>query len=97
MPRGDRTGPAGMGPMTGRGMGYCAGGTAPGMYAPGYGYGCGRGMGRGFRQMAWAAPGWGWQPPYAGVDAKDALADRAASLERELELVKKQLEALKQE
>ena len=24
MPRGDRTGPSGMGPMTGRGMGSCA-------------------------------------------------------------------------
>ena len=23
MPQGDRTGPRGMGPMTGRGMGYC--------------------------------------------------------------------------
>ena len=25
MPRGDGTGPMGMGPMTGRGMGYCTG------------------------------------------------------------------------
>jgi hypothetical protein len=25
MPAGDRTGPMGMGPMTGRGMGYCGG------------------------------------------------------------------------
>jgi hypothetical protein len=25
MPWGDRTGPAGMGPLTGRGLGYCAG------------------------------------------------------------------------
>ncbi|NLG67487.1 MAG: DUF5320 domain-containing protein, partial [Actinobacteria bacterium] len=25
MPRGDGTGPEGMGPMTGRGAGYCAG------------------------------------------------------------------------
>lgn len=25
MPGGDGTGPAGLGPMTGRGMGYCAG------------------------------------------------------------------------
>ncbi len=30
MPRGDRTGPSGMGPMTGRGMGYCAGFDRPG-------------------------------------------------------------------
>ena len=41
MPRGDRTGPAGMGPMTGRGAGYCAGYPMPGSYAdpPQYGLG----------------------------------------------------------
>lgn len=40
MPRGDGTGPMGVGPMTGRQMGVCAGNKA------GQGY-CGRGMGRG--------------------------------------------------
>ncbi|MDI3534182.1 MAG: hypothetical protein PWQ82_547 [Thermosediminibacterales bacterium] len=30
MPRGDGTGPRGLGPMTGRGMGYCAGFPVPG-------------------------------------------------------------------
>ena len=35
MPRGDRTGPAGMGPMTGRAAGYCAGYAAPGFMNPG--------------------------------------------------------------
>lgn len=30
MPRGDGTGPAGLGPMTGRGAGYCSGFTVPG-------------------------------------------------------------------
>ncbi|MFW6102913.1 MAG: DUF5320 domain-containing protein, partial [Chloroflexota bacterium] len=36
MPWGDGTGPAGMGPMTGRGLGYCSGYGAPGFYsAPG--------------------------------------------------------------
>ena len=44
MPRGDRTGPAGMGPMTGRAAGYCAGYPAPGYMNPyrgrlGIGYG----------------------------------------------------------
>jgi hypothetical protein len=34
MPRGDRTGPAGMGPMTGRAAGYCAGYNAPGFTNP---------------------------------------------------------------
>ena len=50
MPRGDWTGPMGMGPMTGRAAGYCAGFEIPG-YAnlvPGRGKGMGFGRGRGF-------------------------------------------------
>lgn len=72
MPAGDGTGPRGMGPMTGRGAGYCAGYGVPG-YAnpvPGYGFGMGRGRGggwgggwgrgRGWRNMYYATglPGW---------------------------------------
>ena len=34
MPRGDRTGPAGMGSMTGRAAGYCAGSNTPGFMNP---------------------------------------------------------------
>ena len=50
MPRGDRTGPWGAGPMTGRAAGYCAGYSVPGFMNPtgGYGRGWGRGRGRGF-------------------------------------------------
>lgn len=58
MPRGDGTGPAGMGPMTGRAAGYCAGYPMSGYANPipgggrgfgfGRGWGRGRGMGRGF-------------------------------------------------
>jgi hypothetical protein len=50
MPRGDRTGPLGEGPMTGRQLGYGAGYNSPG-YARGSGMGLGRGFfgrGRGF-------------------------------------------------
>ena len=56
MPWGDRTGPWGRGPMTGRRAGFCTGYQRPGYanpYVPGYGrgrgYGCGfgRGFGRG--------------------------------------------------
>lgn len=40
MPGGDRTGPAGYGPLTGRGLGYCAGYSVPGfMNRPAYGRG----------------------------------------------------------
>ena len=40
MPRGDGTGPMGLGPMTGRGVGYCAGYSVPGYMnsIPGRGY-----------------------------------------------------------
>ncbi|MBN1152457.1 MAG: DUF5320 domain-containing protein [Dehalococcoidia bacterium] len=48
MPRGDGTGPMGMGPMTGRGAGYCSGAGAPGFMNPSPGWGYGRGYGRGF-------------------------------------------------
>ena len=44
MPVGNGTGPAGMGPMTGRAAGYCAGYSVPGYMnpyggSPGYGFG----------------------------------------------------------
>ncbi len=48
MPRGDSTGPMGMGPMTGRGAGYCAGYNMPGYLNNTAGRGVGRGFGRGF-------------------------------------------------
>lgn len=46
MPGGDRTGPWGSGPMTGRGAGFCAGYSVPGYMNPAVGrgfYGVGRG------------------------------------------------------
>jgi hypothetical protein len=63
MPGGDRTGPVGMGPMTGRAAGFCAGYSVPGYMNPvgGRGYwGWGRGGGRGRRNWFYATglPGW---------------------------------------
>lgn len=68
-----------MGPMTGRGMGFCAGNDRPGYmipgpaYGPGYGrgngpgWGAGRGHGRGFRHRSWygAAGAQRWGRPVA--------------------------------
>ena len=48
MPGGDRTGPMGQGPMTGRAAGYCTGSPAPGYMDPASGGGFGN-WGRGFR------------------------------------------------
>ena len=45
MPRGDGSGPAGMGPMTGRAAGFCAGYNTPGYMNP-YGGRMGAGFGR---------------------------------------------------
>ncbi|MCG6921705.1 MAG: DUF5320 domain-containing protein [Acidobacteriota bacterium] len=47
MPRGDRTGPAGLGPRTGWASGYCGGYDMPGYANPGPGRGRGWGFGQG--------------------------------------------------
>ncbi len=64
MPGGDRTGPTGMGPMTGRAAGYCAGYQAPGyaLSAPGRYAGPGYGGGRGWRHRFYATGLAGRQP-----------------------------------
>jgi hypothetical protein len=63
MPWGDRTGPMGLGPMTGRGTGYCVGYPVPGYanpWVPGWGRGRGWwGKGRGFWGRGWGFSGWG--------------------------------------
>ena len=107
MPRGDRTGPMGMGPMTGRGAGYCAGFGMPGYANPapgrGFGMGFGRGgafWGRGWRHGFWATglPGWmrfgAPAAPYLKPDPemeKQALKDQAEALQSELDFIKKRL------
>ena len=68
MPRGDGTGPGGLGPMTGRAAGYCAGYSVPGYMNPsggrlGLGFGYGRGLGRGYRRGF--VPGYVNPIPYA--------------------------------
>lgn len=48
MPGGDKTGPGGTGPMTGKKMGYCSGNDFEGSQPAGRGMGWRRGAGRGF-------------------------------------------------
>jgi hypothetical protein len=61
MPFGDRTGPQGSGPGTGRGAGYCSGFSGPGYMnpVPGRGRGFSRGVGSG-----WIGRGRGWRCQY---------------------------------
>ncbi|MCD4826102.1 MAG: DUF5320 domain-containing protein [Phycisphaerae bacterium] len=61
MPGGDRTGPAGLGPMTGRAMGSCAGYAAPGYVNPIVGRGFGVFGRRGGGAFGRGGGGWGWR------------------------------------
>ena len=109
MPRGDRTGPLGMGPMTGRAAGYCAGNPVPGYMNPfggrgmglgrGFRGGGGRGYGRGFGYNAPVAPY--VNPAYAGyypagVSAPPYVGPEAPgySSGQELEMLKNQAGSL---
>lgn len=104
MPGGDRTGPAGLGPMTGRAAGYCAGYAVPGFAnpAPGRGFGGrGRGLGgggRGRRNWFYATGLPGWQrfgmgyPTYGGVAPYGDPQNSAVSQEQELNALKNQAE-----
>ena len=102
MPRGDGTGPAGMGPMTGRAAGYCAGYPVPGFMNPvgGRGYwGRGRGGGRGRRHMYYATgvPGWAREnfgyPNMGGFVGPDVpYPAQGVTAEQELQGLKQQAE-----
>jgi hypothetical protein len=104
MPGGDRTGPMGKRPMTGRGAGYCGGAGAPGfmsrMCGAFLGQGRGRG-GRGWRNMFYATSLPGWmrsgqagvalaQAPEAEV-GRQSLQDQVETLQSQLDEVKRQL------
>ena len=74
MPGGDGTGPGGMGPMTGRAAGYCAGYAVPGYANPVggrgfWGFGRGGGGGRGWRNQFYATGLPGWQRAAMGYPA----------------------------
>jgi hypothetical protein len=103
MPRGDRTGPSGLGPMTGRAAGYCAGYPVPGFMNPprGLGRGLGRRRGRGWgrglgRGWWWAYPPSPMRPPY--TDASNPPVIQPPSPKQEIAALKnyqKELEAEK--
>lgn len=102
MPGGDRTGPLGMGPMTGRALGNCTGHANRGRmnYAPercygGWGRGGrwgGRGRDRGF--------GWFTPAPYAYFATDEThritrLEEQARYLEDSLKAIRKEITEVK--
>ncbi|MFC2165918.1 DUF5320 domain-containing protein [Acidobacteriota bacterium] len=112
MPRGDRTGPMSSGPMTGRGMGYCAGFTGQGFVSPGQGYGFGRrgGLGRGLGIGLGLGRAQGWRhfsrfgrypmpyaPPYAPLEGAQMTPEKEIDhLKEESQFLKEELKQIEQ-
>lgn len=105
MPRGDRTGPEGMGSMTGRGAGFCSESGMPGFMNgyPGYGRGrglrSGGGFGRGFGRGAGMGFRFGAYPyaparPYSPETEQTDLERQASILEGELNAIRSRLSDL---
>ncbi|MBN2649307.1 MAG: DUF5320 domain-containing protein [Prolixibacteraceae bacterium] len=95
MARGDKTGPMGQGPMTGRSLGYCAGYESPGFTR---GFGGGRGQGRGFggggrgRGMAYGR-GFGFNAGYTNAPQANSN-DEILNLKAQAESLKKAQEEI---
>jgi len=108
MPRRDKTGPAGQGPKTGRGLGYCSGGETPGFVQPGLrrgmGYGRGMGCGMGFRggQVGFYGRRFGSQivpvqvpvPQITKEQEKEILGQDLNFLEQQIQAIKKRIEEI---
>jgi uncharacterized protein YceH (UPF0502 family) len=99
MPRGDGTGPAGMGPMTGRQAGFCAGYDAPGSVRLPYGRGMGFGRGRGFRRMYYLAgmpvnQRFRYTSDVKAKDERDSLENQIKFLEEQLLQLKDRMDSL---
>lgn len=105
MPGFDRTGPRGMGPMTGGRRGLCGAGRAANNTGYGYGFGRGRGrgfgpgygQGRGFNRFSGmpTAPYYGPAPyPANAGDEAAMLREDARNLEKELQAVNNRISEL---
>ena len=102
MPRGDGTGPRGLGPMTGRAAGYCAGYPIAGFTNPyvgrpglGFGYGRGFGRGRGYGRGFWHAYPYPMTPPptaYGGGFYQPPIEPK-----QEMEMLTEEAKALKEQ
>ncbi len=108
MPGGDRTGPMGLGPMTGRAAGFCAGYGVPGYMNPipgggGWGWGRGRRGGWGWRNWFNATGMPGWQraamgmPAWGGSPAGAPVGAPAPTPKAERQFLAQQVDALQQQ
>lgn len=93
MPRGNRTGPLGLGPRTGRGLGYCATFDTPDYSKPVYGWGMAWGAGFGWRHRAYIPRLTPWGIPRYAPPTK---AETLQALQSEADWLKEQLNAVQQ-
>ena len=109
MPGGDRTGPEGYGPRTGRNLGYCAGYDNPGFTKDvprgrGFGRGWGRGYGRGFwgrdrgfwRRDYYQDPYNGQAPYYRDTYPEPSKDEEKSYLNRMIKNLEGELKAIKE-
>ena len=105
MPGGDRTGPVGQGPMTGRAEGFCTGSQTPGFANPGgigYGRGLGSGRGRGFGRRYWRRSRDYYPEPYYPIaqtrdEEKTYLENMVKGLEEEINIIRERIKELSKE
>ena len=105
MPRGDGTGPQGLGPMTGRGAGYCAGYNRPGytnFSMRGRGF-FGRGGGYGWRNWARTTGIPGWQraqmdlPSWGGQFYQPSQTQEKEMLDQQKDILNREIKEMKDE
>ncbi|NQT78361.1 MAG: DUF5320 domain-containing protein [Bacteroidetes bacterium] len=102
MPRGDRTGPNGSGPMTGRRLGFCTGNDRPGyeMIPGGFDSRAGRRYGRGYGRGYGYGRGMGYRHGQEyGRFSDEAVPDvsQETLLENEARILKEQLASLEKQ
>lgn len=91
MPRNDRTGPEGMGPMTGRGMGNCGGYPPANAGRRRFGR-----MGMAFRH-GWRRayhPAWDWEMDEQPQDDEEWLQEEESYLKKQLKVIRGRLKSI---
>lgn len=95
MPRGNKSGPTGQGPMTGRAMGYCVGNDVPGYMEDRPGLGLARGFRGGRNAGMGRGPGRGMGNRWNMRNAAPSEENLAPTKEEERNYLSRQAERLK--